>query len=322
MNNSQKTSKQVLHINKANLSLVKDNEFISIKDNKETISKIHPSKLKSIIINTTITIKSDVLFLAALYKIQITFINQALDSISLYKNQSSSKTLLLQAKLSDEFKLELSKQIILAKCKNQCNFIKRMDKYHKTYKNNISNMKEYISKIKQAKNTQELLTIEGKVALWYFDVFTKRFNDYGFIKRHKKGAKDIINMSLNYLYAILYNKIQKLMIDININPYLGLFHSNNDKNTSLVYDFIEEFRVYVVDMIVFAWFSHRPNASNELNSELKAKLGKMFAKRLLDTLYYEGKNLSIDEIIQKQLKKLKIAITTNTKYKGFCPNIC
>lgn len=315
---------QVLHISKAGLNLVKDGEFISVKDSKSTISKIHPNKLKAIIINTTISLKSDVLFLANDYKIPVTFINQKQESISLYKSESSSKTLISQAKLSDETRLNLAKQIILTKCKNQRNYIKRINKYHKTYKTNIANISANLNKIKSAKSIQELLAYEGGVALWYFDVMVDRFSKYNFTKRHKKGAKDVINMSLNYLYSILYSKIQKLMIDNALSPYVGIFHTNNDKNPSLVYDFIEEYRVWVVDMVVFGLFSHNPciKDSGNLSDELKAKLSKMFSERLQDKFIYEDKKLSIEEIMQKQVKKLKLAIVKNIDYKGFCPKIC
>lgn len=269
--NKEKSLKEVLHINKANLILCKDGDFISVKDITNTLTKIYPSKLKSIIINKTITIKSDVLFVANLYKIPIIFINKNLESISLYKSESSSKTLLAQVKLSDEKRLEISKQILLAKCKNQINYIKRLNKYHKKYKESINNMAKNAIKIKKAKNTKELLAYEGMVALMYFDVMVSRFSDYGFTKRHKKGAKDVINMSLNYLYAILYHRLQKLMIDNNLSPYLGLFNANDDNKPSLVFDFIEEFRVYVVDIVVFGLFSHNPkiNDKNTLSDELK-----------------------------------------------------
>lgn len=114
------------------------------------------------------------------------------------------------------------------------------------------------------------------------------------------------------------------MIDNALSPYVGIFHTNNDKNPSLVYDFIEEFRVWVVDMVVFRWFSHNPSVkdSDKLSDELKAKLSKMFSERLQDKFIYEDKKLSIDEIMQKQVKKLKLAIVKNTDYKGFCPKIC
>lgn len=315
--------KEVLHISKAGLSMIKDGEFICVKDNSKTLSKIHPSKLKSIIINTTITVKSDVFFVASEYKIPVTFINKDLQSISLYQSKQTSKTLLSQVKVDEKKSLEISKHILIAKCKNQRNYIKRMDKYHKKYKQNITNMAKNIIKIKKAKNIKELLAYEGGVALWYFDVMVQRFGEYGFVKRHKKGAKDVINMSLNYLYAILYHKIHKLMIDNALSPYVGLFHANNDKNPSLVYDFIEEFRVYVVDMVVFSYFARSPlvNDKDMLSDKLKEKLSKAFAKRLLDKFVYKGKKTSIDEIMSRQTKELKRAILTNGKYRGFCPRL-
>ncbi|MBZ7995638.1 CRISPR-associated endonuclease Cas1, partial [Campylobacter canadensis] len=319
----QKSLKEVLHISKAGLSLSKEQEFFCVKNSKETVSKIHANKLKSIIINVNITLNSEVLFLAKKYKIAVLFVNKELESINIYTSSTSSKTFLAQAKLSDEKRLSLAKSIIIAKCKNQLNYIKRMNKYHKKYDENILKMMKIIIKLKKAKNNQEILAYEGGVALWYYECLCDRFNKYNFKKRYKKGAKDVVNMSLNYLYGILYNKILKLIIDNGLSPYVGLLHANNDKNISFVFDVIEEYRTYVVDFVVFGWFSYNPNVNDkdELSKELKEKLCKRFNARLLDKLSYKNQKISIENIITLQIQALKKAILNDDKYKGFCPRL-
>lgn len=259
--------------------------------------------------------------MASRYKISVLFTNQELESISLYSSSKSSKTFVAQAKLDDAKKLEISKSIILAKCKNQINYIKRMNKYHKKYDENIKQMMKFIKKLQNAENNQEILAYEGGVARFYYDCLVDRFESYGFRQRYKKGASDVVNMSLNYLYAILYNKILRFVIDSGLSPYIGLLHSNNDKNISLVFDAIEEFRVFAVDYVVFGWLSFAPcvNDKDELSKELKEKLSQKFAKRMLDKVVYKNQKTSIENIIKSQIKALKIAILDDKKYKGFCP---
>lgn len=318
---NKKALKEVLHISKAGLSISKDNDFFCIKDSKKTISKIHANTIKSIIINVNIVLESQILFLANKYKISILFTNKEFENISIYSNSKSSKTFVAQARLDELKKLEISKSIILAKCKNQINYIKRMNKYHKKYNDNIHQMSKFINKLKDAKNNQEILAYEGGVARCYYDCLVDRFKGYGFNQRYKKGASDVINMSLNYLYAILYNKVLKFVIDSGLSPYIGFLHKNNDKNISFVFDIIEEFRVFVVDYIIFGWFSHNPNINdkNELSKELKEKLSQKFTKRMLDKLTYKNKKTDIENIIKLQIKSIKLAILNNENYIGFCP---
>jgi len=92
---------------------------------------------------------------------------------------------------------------------------------------------------------------EGQAAKKYFEtvaaILPPKFN---FTQRGNPPAKDPINAILNYLYGILYSKIEGSLIKAGLDPYVGILHRNEYNRPSLVFDIIELFRHWA-DYITF-----------------------------------------------------------------------
>ncbi len=72
-----------------------------------------------------------------------------------------------------------------------------------------------------------------------------------FEQRSQHPAYDNFNAMLNYAYGILYSKIEGALIQVGIDPYIGIFHTDNYNRPVLVYDIIERYRVWV-DYVVYS----------------------------------------------------------------------
>jgi len=59
---------------------------------------------------------------------------------------------------------------------------------------------------------------------------------------------------LNYAYAILYGKVEKALIIAGIDPFVGFLHRDDYNYKSMVYDFIEPYRIFV-EVPIFRLFS-------------------------------------------------------------------
>lgn len=77
---------------------------------------------------------------------------------------------------------------------------------------------------------------------------------YRFAGRSRRPAKDAFNAFLNYAFAILYSSIERALTQAGINPYLGFLHRDAPLFKSMVFDFIEPYRIDMV-RVVFRLFS-------------------------------------------------------------------
>lgn len=270
------------------------------------------------------SLSSDVIQRCADNNITIDFINRdALPYASLITyNSSMSQIVAKQAKLlGTPTQLVLATSFIRAKAKNQLNYVKYLNKYHKFLDKEIDSMETSISKIKQAKAVSELMGYEGSISASYWEAL-RLVLEVPFQKRVTKGAKDIVNSSLNYAYAILYGKVQHSLVHAGLSLNISFLHSLDAKKPTLTFDMIEEFRTFVVDRTIVSM----------LNKEEPIKLGndglltkpsrQLIAKNIKEKLgsytMHKKESKRVDNIIQTQAYNLaKVVNGEEKKYKAF-----
>jgi CRISP-associated protein Cas1 len=104
--------------------------------------------------------------------------------------------------------------------------------------------------------------LEGSAQRLYFQTMSQLMpEDYRFDSRSRQPADDLFNALLNYAYGILYRKIETALTKAGLNPYIGFMHRDDYKRKSLVFDFIEPFRV-MADRLVLTLC-----ASREVNKQ-------------------------------------------------------
>lgn len=97
--------------------------------------------------------------------------------------------------------------------------------------------------------------LEGTAGRIYFDTLSGLLPErYRFSGRSMRPAVDPFNAYLNYGYAILYGRVEKALMIAGIEPYLGFLHRDGYRHKSMIYDFIEPYRVHV-ERVVFRLFS-------------------------------------------------------------------
>ncbi|GAB4336977.1 MAG: hypothetical protein OHK0038_15310 [Flammeovirgaceae bacterium] len=73
---------------------------------------------------------------------------------------------------------------------------------------------------------------------------------YQFDERSRKPAKDAFNCMLNYTYGILYSIIESTLIQAGIDPFVGVLHADEYNKPTMVFDFIEPFRVWADETVM------------------------------------------------------------------------
>jgi len=97
--------------------------------------------------------------------------------------------------------------------------------------------------------------LEGSAGRQYFEALGAAIHkDFPFSGRSFRPAKDPFNAMLNYAYGILYSRTERSLMLAGLDPYVGFLHRDDYNMKSLVYDFIEPYRIYA-ERCVFTLFS-------------------------------------------------------------------
>jgi CRISPR-associated protein Cas1 len=304
---------------------VKDDMFeIRVKDEEGNERRVEQAafKVRSIILHRGMSLSTDAVHLALKNNVDIVFLENSgrpLGRVWHSKHGSTTKIRKkqLEASLNVEG-LEWVKAWITAKLQNQSDFLTDLRKHRKPlepYLNErigqILKMQHSIQSLKGGSIGEVAETIrglEGTAGRLYFEAFSESLPEvYRFNGRSSRPAKDAFNAFLNYVYGVLYAQVERALVLAGVDPYVGFLHRDDYNQLSMVYDFIEPYRVYA-EHVVFRLFSakkvnksHTDPLANgfSLNKEGKVLLMEAFNKHYREEkIRYNGRNQSRDNILQ------------------------
>ncbi|OQY02100.1 MAG: CRISPR-associated endonuclease Cas1 [Desulfobacteraceae bacterium 4572_130] len=284
---------------------------IKIGDIKKNFS---PKKISSLVISNAATISTDAINLAVKNNIDIVFLDKYGKPYGRVWAPGFGSTTAIRRKLlelyTEDNALEIIKKWVSRKIQNQINFLEKLLlKRPKSddYSNELLKINENIEKIQNIdgsllENTNSIMAYEGNASKNYLKILAKVIPEqYAFKGRSTRPARDLFNAFLNYGYGVLYSKVEIALIIAGLDPYIGFLHSDNYNKKSLVFDFIEQYRIFV-DEPVFYLFSRKK--IKEDKHCVKVKNGFLLnedGKRLLIENLYEN----FDKIVQYKNKRMK-----------------
>jgi CRISPR-associated protein Cas1 len=155
--------------------------------------------------------------------------------------------------------------------------------------------------------------LEGSSGRIYFAALSYVLPDrYKFNGRSRNPARDEFNALLNYAYGVLYGKVEKGCILAGLDPYVGIIHTDHYNKKSLVFDLIENFRVWADEMVVKLFASRKVKGEHfdklqngyTLNQEGKAVLIGSLNLFLDESVRYRGRNIKRVNIIQFECHRI------------------
>lgn len=324
-----------IYIDEYGTFLGKTSARLTISQSGQLKKEVALSRVKSInILKGGISLSSDLIEACSLRGIKIFFLdfrNIAHTTLSSTASHAVANTRKAQfLTIESEYSREIARTLILGKLKNQRATLQYFYKYQKNSSNSsiklenaILSIKEVIDSLKiiELKNRPDWLNIvmgkEGGVANIYFNAIScELLNELNFSNRIGRGADDIVNSALNYGYAILTSFVWQSVINAGLEPFAGVLHTNRPGKPSLVLDIMEEYRAWVVDRNIIKLKAHL-KGKHFLDTPIKKKIIEEINNTMNKKYLYNGKNLSLQSIMQRQVYKLTGAFMQQNQYKSY-----
>ncbi|MDN3511256.1 MAG: CRISPR-associated endonuclease Cas1 [Candidatus Jettenia sp. CY-1] len=298
----------------------------------EQVFEVSVKKVENIMITTAAYITTDAIKLAMDNNIDIIFLDEFGDPFGrVWHSKLGSTTLIRRRQLeiaSTREGVNLALEWIKKKFDNQIDLLTRLRESRSTKSAEITS---YIEKLRTSRNSLDSLVsqdnntigmeeirgsvmgIEGSGGRVYFEAISFIMPDrYKFEGRSRNPAKDEFNTLLNYTYGILYSKVEKACIIAGLDPYVGIIHTDHYNKKSLVFDLIENFRIWA-DETVIKLFAGRDVKQEHfdklqngftLNKEGKTLLINAFNAFLDESIRYSSRNIRRGDIIQFECHRI------------------
>ncbi len=241
-------------------SLVKKDDLFMVihRDGKQAIAT---RQIKTISLSKGARISSDAIMMAIEHEIDILFIDhngQPQGRVWSHRYGSISNIRKNQVFFSRSPQaVSWVREIILQKMKNQTALLASWNRASPDVQEAIAKIEASYEKVSRLEAdmvhqiADTLRGLEGFASQVYFTCIAKLLPvAYRFAKRSQHPAQDMFNSMLNYAYGMLYGKIEGALIKAGLDPYLGILHRNEYNRPVLVYDVIENFRIWADQVVI------------------------------------------------------------------------
>ena len=153
--------------------------------------------------------------------------------------------------LSEGRALSIARAIVRAKVRNSRTFLARKKIAAP------DRLKELEVATEGASDLDHLRGIEGEGAQIYFSLLgTMLIDGWGFETRSRRPPKDNENSLLSLTYGMVRNEVLGALRQCNLDPFIGVMHTDRHGRPALALDLIEEFRPIFCDAFSVRLLNH------------------------------------------------------------------
>lgn len=224
-----------------------------------------------------------------------------------------------QMKACEYGNIQLARQFVYGKIRNQRATLLYVNKYHQDEKlvEVATKLQTQATNALYAENTQVLLGIEGFSSRIYFQsLISANLMPSTFQGREGRGSSELGNAMLNLGYAILSSRILNAVTNAGLEPYLGCFHKQRPGRPALILDLMEEYRSWVVDRTVIK-FRSQAVCKNSIDDELKVRYIQEIQATFERKYWYRKQRVKLESIIQRQVYKLSGNFQESSTYRPY-----
>jgi CRISP-associated protein Cas1 len=282
-------SKQILFIEskKNNKIKFKNSNLILIDENNKILLQHSCRKIFLVFIKGECSVTSILIKKAKKHAVPIIFLGYNLKPYFSILPDNKGNFLLRKKQYTKSDDLKIAKHIIKNKVNNQKKLIQSLRYKSKKDKEAIKQITRLYDQTTFARDSQELLGIEGNASKTFFSTY---FKNLGFKVRKPRCKTDEFNLLFDIGYYYLFNFIEANLELYGFDTYCGVYHKFFFQRKSLVCDLMEPFRCIIEKRIRKSANLKQINASDfkivngqyYLKREFNKKYSKLFLKEILE----------------------------------------
>ncbi|ATU04996.1 hypothetical protein BKN14_00895 [Candidatus Gracilibacteria bacterium HOT-871] len=237
--------KQILFIESFDTKNINfENENLVIKENSEIKNKVSMYKIFAIFLIGETTITSVLIRKFQEFGITLVLMKKNFLSYLVIGNETEGNFVLRkkQYEKTEEQMLEIAKNIIKIKAKNQLELLKNFRNKSPDLKENILKIENIYKKIDFSENYDSLLGYEGNISKIFFQNY---FLEIGWVRRAPRTKFDIKNLLLDIGYTYLFHFVEAMLRLYGFDNYYGVYHRTWYQRKSLALDLMEPFRCII-----------------------------------------------------------------------------
>jgi len=321
----------------------KRGELVAVRYQRKVAVQVPLQRLSAITVATHgISLSSDIIAACARRDVPVLLVNpvgRVEAVVSKPSPQSARLQLLqLQAVARAEPALELAKRFAKGKMKNQLALMKYASKYRRrrggplldqlsAYRREVRELVAQLEEVRldagglpAARN--RVLSLEARAAARYWDLVSMLLPaSLSFPGRRRRGARDPVNMLLNYGYAILASRVQVALAKSGLCLQISFLHAPRKNEPTLVYDLMEEFRSPVVERAVLAMIGRRQAVRVEQDGLLSLVTRRLIiaavCRRLATPVVFRRQEVQLQDVLRIQASALARHLEGRTRYRPF-----
>lgn len=258
------------------------------EDKKITLTKFPFQKILALFIIGHITITTPLIEKCKKFGIALVVMKPNLRPVFFWSNSAEANYLLRKRQYEyQDSDLHIAKKLMANKIENQKILLEKTRKKDNKTIDAIQQCKAVLTTIEDIEDYNLLMGLEGTVAKCFFSAY---FQDFNWKGRHPRMKSDILNVTLDIGYTILFNYMESFMRMFGFDLYKGVYHRLWYQRKSLICDIMEPFRCIIDHTILLAFHRGQFKAKDfiKLKGEIHLKYEKssvyynVFFKVLID----------------------------------------
>ena len=226
-------------------------EQVENSDKTKTLTKLPFQKILAVFIIGHIRITTPLIEKCQKHGVALVVMKPSLRPVFFWANSAEANYLLHQRQyLFDKEDISIGKIIIKNKIENQLRALKDTRCKDNTTIESCQMLQSCLDTLPDIDNYDSLMGLEGVSAKYYFTAF---FQDFDWHQRRPRTKCDVLNVTLDIGYTMLFNYIECFLRMFGFDLYVGVFHRLWFKRKSLVCDIMEPFRPIIDKAVRKAW---------------------------------------------------------------------
>jgi CRISPR-associated endonuclease Cas1 len=282
------TSKDIEHrtifvincIKERNLRVMNGELLLEEAEEKRTLTKMPFQKILALFVIGHISVTTPLIEKCKKFGVALIVVKPNLRPVFYWSDSAEANFLLRQRQhLFAKDDLHVAKALLTSKVQNQITLLRNTRRKDQLTEKAIADCTSSLNQIPVEQDYQRLMGLEGFASKAFFSAY---FQDLHWKARCPRAKCDVVNVSLDIGYTILFNFVECYLRMFGFDLYVGVFHRLWFKRKSLVCDVMEPFRC-IIDRSVRTAF-HRKQFTEK---DFKLDKGEWILRRECSQDYYK-----------------------------------